>query len=164
MPPNLIYAIIQTESSFNPMARSYIPAFGLMQIVPKTAGADTAKFLYGKRKIFSSSYLYNSTNNIKIGSYYLHILYFKYLKNIKNKKSRYYCTIAAYNTGAGNVAKAFIGNYNIYKASKKINKMSQNQVYKTLMRNLPYRETKNYLYKVDKRANSFYVLLASKKL
>jgi membrane-bound lytic murein transglycosylase C len=66
-----IYSIIHTESSFNPMARSYVPAFGLMQIVPTTAGADAYKMLYGKKKILTPGYLYNSHNNILIGSAYL---------------------------------------------------------------------------------------------
>ena len=63
------------------MARSHIPAYGLMQIVPKTAGIDAYQYLYNKKRLLSSSYLYNSENNIEIGSAYLHILYYKYLKS-----------------------------------------------------------------------------------
>lgn len=151
IPEELIYAIIHSESSFNPMARSHIPAFGLMQIVPRSAGIDTYRFLYGKKKLLSSSFLYEPKNNILIGSNYLHILYFKYLKNIKDPVSRLYCAIAAYNTGAGNVSRAFIGSTNINKASKTINTMSSDEVYETLEKKLPYEETKKYLKKVTKR-------------
>lgn len=160
----LIYAIIHSESSFNPMARSHIPAFGLMQIVPKSAGVDTYKYLTGKNRILSSRYLYNPKNNILIGSTYLKILYTKYLKNIKNPKSRLYCTIAAYNTGAGNVSKAFNGTTNIAQATKKINSMSSNQVYKRLMKKLPYNETKKYLYKVNNRISAYRKLLEKELL
>jgi membrane-bound lytic murein transglycosylase C len=160
--PELVYAIVHSESSFNPMARSHIPAYGLMQIVPKTAGVDAYKFLYGKKRVLSSNYLYNSSKNIKIGSAYIHILYYKYLKKIKNPVSRMYCTIAAYNTGAGNVAKAFIGNYNISKASVKINSMEPQAVYKHLMKKLPYNETKKYLVKVTDRVSSYKKLLNTK--
>ena len=34
--PAVAFAIMQTESSFNPKARSHIPAYGLMQLVPKS--------------------------------------------------------------------------------------------------------------------------------
>jgi len=159
IPAELIYAIIHSESSFNPMARSYIPAFGLMQIVPRSAGIDSYKYLYKKRRLLSSSYLYNSSRNITIGSGYLHVLYYRYLKKIKNPQSRLYCAIAAYNTGAGNVAKTFIGTTNINIASKTINTMSPNQVYKKLISNLPYHETRKYLKKVNDRVSAYNKLL-----
>ena len=159
IPAELIYAIMHSESSFNPMARSHIPAFGLMQIVPRSAGIDSYLYLYKKRKVLSSAYLYNSSKNITIGSGYLHILYFKYLKNIKNPQSRLYCAIAAYNTGAGNVARTFIGNTNINKASLTINTMSPEQVYNKLLTNLPYQETRKYLKKVNDRVSAYNKLL-----
>jgi membrane-bound lytic murein transglycosylase C len=159
IPADLIFAIIHSESSFNPMAKSYIPAFGLMQIVPKSAGIDASFYVYGKKKLLTPNYLYNSTNNIKIGTAYLHILYFRYLKSIKDPLSRLYCTIAAYNTGAGNVAKAFTGSTNINKASKTINGLTPNQVYKRLIKKLPYLETRKYLLKVNKRRNMYSKIL-----
>jgi membrane-bound lytic murein transglycosylase C len=159
IPAELIYAIMHSESSFNPMARSHIPAFGLMQIVPRSAGIDSYKYLYNKKKILSSAYLYNPSRNITIGSAYLHILYYRYLKKIKNPQSRLYCAIAAYNTGAGNVAKTFIGTTNINKAAISINKMSSDQVYKKLISNLPYNETRIYLKKVNDRVSAYNKLL-----
>ena len=165
--PEFIYSIIHTESSFNPMARSYIPAFGLMQIVPQSAGLDAYKMLTGKKKILAPSFLYNAKNNIWIGSAYLKKIYYGYMRKVKNPLSRLYCTIAAYNTGAGNVACAFNsttkdykgktkcirsrGDYNIIKASLKINSMTPQQVYNHLLKNLRYDEPKNYLKRVSKR-------------
>ncbi len=151
----LIYAIMHSESSFNPMARSYVPAFGLMQIVPRTAGIDSYYYLYKKKKMLPSSYLYDANNNIKIGSAYLHIVYYKYFKNIKDPQSRLYCTIAAYNTGAGNVARAFTGNTNVNRAALLINKMNSKEVYKRLLTHLPYDETKHYLKNVTKRVAQY---------
>jgi membrane-bound lytic murein transglycosylase C len=155
IPVSVILAIIQTESAFNPMARSHIPAFGLMQIVPRSAGLDVYNYLYKKRRLLSPSYLYNSKNNIKLGTAYLKLVYSKYLKDIKNPTSRLYCTIAAYNTGAGNVSRTFSGTNSPSKAAKKINTMTPNQVYKYLIKRLKYKETRNYLAKVTKRAAAF---------
>ena len=161
LPMALIFAVMHTESSFNPRARSHIPAYGLMQIVPRTAGIDTYKFLYKKKKLVSGSYLYNSANNIKMGSAYLHILYYKYLKDIKNLDSRLYCTIAAYNTGAGNIAWAFTRKYNMKKAAPYINTKSPKEVYNKLLRDLRYEEPKHYLKRVTKRMSAYYRLYGS---
>ncbi len=160
----LVYAVIHSESSFNPMARSHIPAYGLMQIVPQSAGVDTYNFLYGEKKLLSSDYLYNPINNIKIGSTYLHIVYFRYLRHINDPLSRLYCLIAAYNTGAGNVARSFVGTNNIKKASEKINTMTPDEVYKHLMRNLPYHETKDYLQRVNDRRYVYLKLIKDNTL
>ena len=148
---SLIFAIMHSESSFNPMARSYVPAYGLMQIVPRTAGIDAYYYLYKRKRLVGSSYLYNAHNNIKMGSAYLHILYYNYLKDIKDPQSRLYCTIAAYNTGAGNVARAFVGTTNRYRAAIVINQLTPNEVYARLLRDLRYNEPKKYLIKVNKR-------------
>ncbi len=158
LPVPLIFAIMHTESSFNPRARSHIPAYGLMQIVPKTAGVDTYLYLYKKKKLVSGTYLYNSSNNIKMGSAYLHILYYRYLKKIKDPTSRLYCTIAAYNTGAGNIAWAFTKTYNMNRAAPLINKMTPNEVYAKLLNDLRWDEPKKYLKKVSKRMGAYHKL------
>lgn len=170
LPLPLVFAIIHTESNFNPRAKSHVPAFGLMQIVPRTAGIDTYKFLYKKKKLVTGRYLYDSTNNITMGSAYLHILYYKYLKKIKNPDSRLYCAIAAYNTGAGNIACAFNskskkrgvtvcsskkGDYNINKAAPLINELNPDQVYNRLLKDLRFEEPKNYLKRVSKRMSAY---------
>jgi membrane-bound lytic murein transglycosylase C len=93
-----------------------------------------------------------------MGTAYINILYFRYLKKIENKTSRLYCTIAAYNTGAGNVARAFTGKTNISVAAKTINKLSPEQVYQKLLRNLPHDETRNYLKNVNERRTNYKAL------
>ena len=161
LPMALVFAVMHTESSFNPRARSHVPAYGLMQIVPRTAGIDTYKYLYKKKRLVSGSYLYNSSNNIKMGTAYLHILYYKYLKDIKNPDSRLFCTIAAYNTGAGNIAWAFTRNHNMKKAAPLINTKSPKEVYNKLLRDLRYEEPKHYLKRVSKRMSAYYRLYGS---
>ena len=153
--PPLVFAIIHTESYFNPLATSPVPAYGLMQIVPHTAGKDVSEFLFGRPVIFSPSYLYNPENNIKVGTTYLYLLYYKYFKGVKNPESRLYCTIAAYNTGPGNVARALTGTRSLRRAYSTANAIDPGDLYRTLMRNLPYQETRDYLRKVSARISIY---------
>lgn len=143
---NLIYAIIKTESNFNQFAVSNAGAFGLMQIVPNSAGQDAYKYVKGKNVKPSSSYLFDANNNIELGSAYLKILNSNYLKGINNTVSKEYCIISAYNTGSGNVLNTFSKNRT--KAVNIINQKSALEVYNTLRNQLPYEETRRYLKKV----------------
>lgn len=151
--PSLMLAIMHTESYFNPKAQSHIPAYGLMQIVPRSAGVDVNRFLFKKDKPMKKSYLIKPNENIEAGVAYMNILNTRYLKKITDPLSRMYCMIAAYNTGAGNVAKTFnIDNSrNINRAAKIINAMTPAQVYKQLVNHLPYEETQHYMERVVKR-------------
>lgn len=151
----LIFAIIENESSFNPLAKSYVPAFGLMQIVPQTAGVDSYYALYGQKRLLDSKYLFEPNNNILIGTTYLNILYYKHLKDIKDPQNRLYCTIASYNGGSGGLAQAFNGAKKISLASNEINVLSSDELYKKLMRDIASNETKKYLFKVRKSFNEY---------
>lgn len=154
--PALILAIMHSESSFNPMARSHIPAFGLMQIVPGSAGKDVAQEVYGEIRVFTPTYLYNPENNIRAGAVYLNILNTRYLRQIDNPESRLYAVISAYNTGAGNVSRTFTGNSNSpARAAQIINTMQPMQVYSHLHSQLPYEETRKYLEHVAKRTIAY---------
>lgn len=153
--PALLLAVIHTESSFNPMARSPIPAFGLMQIVPSTAGKDVSALLHGEPLLLSPDYLYQPQNNIEAGSAYLHILDQRYFKSVRNEESRNLLCIAAYNIGAGNVAKTLTGTKSLSRAAIAANLMSPEQIHQKLLRDLPADETRNYLKKVLKRSNDY---------
>ncbi len=149
----LIMAIMHSESAFRPDAKSHVPAFGLMQVVPTSAGHDVNKQVRNIDEPMKVSDLYQPVINVETGTAYLDILNSKYLHKIENDESRLYCVIAAYNTGAGNVARAFNKDRStsIGKASKVINKMTPEEVYNHLVAKLPYDETKNYLKKVNSR-------------
>jgi membrane-bound lytic murein transglycosylase C len=148
VPIDLILAITETESHFNPMAKSHVPAFGLMQIVPETAGYDVNQFKLKKKQKPSIDVLYDSKQNLFYGSSYLQILENRFFKEIKDPISRNYCVIAAYNTGVGNVAKAFNkGNPNRKKAIAEINKLTPDEVFKVLKKRTAL-ETQRYLGKV----------------
>lgn len=156
MPEALVYAVIHNESSFNPKAVSHVPAYGLMQLVPKSGGAEAASVYFGKQVVLAPSYFYNPENNIKLGATYLSQLYYNYFKGIKNPEVRLYCTICAYNTGPGNVSRAFIGSTKLGNAISVINEKSPQEAYNILLNKLPYEETRNYLKKVSSSYNAYY--------
>jgi len=142
---NLVYAIMKTESDFNPFAVSDAPAFGLMQIVPETAGRDVQNFL-NRKGLPSKDFLFNPENNIEYGTAYLHLLYYQYLNDIHNPVSREYCVIAAYNTGAGNVLRTF--DRDRKRAPERINSLDPLNVFNKLRDKLPHDESRRYLTKV----------------
>lgn len=165
VPPELVFAIIETESMFNPVARSAVPAFGLMQLVPSAGALEAYRYLYNKNKIVTDQYLYNPGNNIRLGAAYLNQLYYKYMKDIKDPRARLWATIAAYNTGPSNVFRAFAGKYSRSRhgnwarwkssALREINRMSSSQVFDFMHRNLPYRETRHYIKNVRSRMTKY---------
>lgn len=143
---NLIFAVMKTESDFNPFAVSTAPAFGLMQIVPESAGSDVHQFLNGTKGRPSKDFLFIPENNILYGTAYLHLVENRDMAEITNPVSREYMIIAAYNTGPGNALRVFSGNRSRAKAA--VNSMSPMEVYGKLKADLPYSETKRYLDKV----------------
>lgn len=152
--PSLAYAVIQTESSFNPKAKSYVPAYGLMQIVPASAGADCAQSLKKNFSKPTANYLYDPDNNIEMGVHYLYLLRKRYFKDVNDEKKQELCVIASYNTGAGNLARALRGDTNIKKAIPQINDMTYDELFAYLKKNL-LKETQNYIVNVTERANNF---------
>ncbi len=152
--PALAYAVMQTESSFNPKAKSHVPAYGLMQIVPSSAGQDCAQSLKKPFAKPTANYLYEPENNIEMGVHYLYLLEKRYYTGVNNSDSRDLCVIASYNTGAGNVARALRGDTKISKAIPQINSMSYEELFRYFERKL-LPETQNYIRKVTERMNEF---------
>lgn len=148
VPLTLVLAIMEVESAFNPRARSYIPAFGLMQLVPASGARDAYRFLYQQDRMVDADYLYNPANNTRLGTAYLHLLLNRYFKKVQDPMSRLWCAVAAYNTGPGNVARALTGTTALSAVPRAIHNLSSDQVYQTLRRSLPYAETRSYVVKV----------------
>ena len=149
---SLIYAVIKTESSFNPYAVSSAPAYGMMQLVPSSGAREAYRKAKGEDVMPSKEYLFDANNNIELGATYLGVLLNDSpLRAIRNPVSREYCAIAAYNTGPSNVFRAFsklTGRARQDDALDKINSMRPDQVFDALRSNLPYEETRSYVVKV----------------
>jgi soluble lytic murein transglycosylase-like protein len=82
--PNLIVAVMRQESGFNPRARSYKGATGLMQLMPGTA------YRFGVTNI------YDPMQNIEAGTAYLRFLIDKFNGDVD-------LVLAGYNAGEGAV-------------------------------------------------------------
>lgn len=123
VPPSLIYAIIHTESKFDPHALSSANARGLMQITE-----DTYRWICQRtNQIFTEAdALYDPYVNIPCGVALVHLLQEKF-DNIET-------VLAAYNAGQGRV-------------SEWLNDTAYSQDGKTLD-HIPYEETENYVRRV----------------
>jgi membrane-bound lytic murein transglycosylase C len=141
--PALIYAVIHTESYFNPLAKSYIPAYGLMQLVPKSGAMDAYYYLHKKKKLLSPDYLYEPNNNIMLGATYFHVLYSIYLADIQDQSKRLSLSIAAYNWGPGNIKNKIVRKH-------EVDRLSNDEVIKLIDRVAP-KETRDYIRRVKKR-------------
>ena len=150
----LIYAVMEQESNFNPQATSYVPAYGLMQLVPTSGGVHAYSFVYGVEKVPTRSYLFVPDQNIELGTAYLRILYNTF-ENVKDLNCRRLCVIASYNTGAGNVSRAFIGSTRLNNAYDEINKLDYNQLYRHLTRKLSTAEARSYVKGVTKKREKY---------
>jgi soluble lytic murein transglycosylase-like protein len=107
---DLVRAVVQVESAFNPTARSPKGAMGLMQLMPGTA------------RDYGVTDPYDPSQNIRAGVAYLRQLLDRYQNNEE-------LALAAYNAGPGAVDK--------YGESVP-----------------PYRETRNYVAKINQMAGS----------
>ncbi len=154
IPEDLIYAIIKTESSFNPYAVSWANAYGLMQVVPKTAGADVFKLVKNKSGQPTPEYLFDPAKNIDTGTAYFHILKTRYLKEVKHPLSLEYSMISAYNGGSGGVLNTFDRNSR-NNAMARLNSLQPNQVYWALTNKHSNSEAKRYLEKVTHYKKQF---------
>jgi len=141
--PQLVLAIIHTESYFNPMAVSPCNAVGIMQIIPKYAGREAYRFVYDLDRVITPEYLYNPENNIELGSAYLHLLKYKHFSDVRGELKNRYVSICSYNWGPTSMRKKIVDRY-------PITAMSDGELYAILRRKTPL-ETREYIKKVIER-------------
>jgi membrane-bound lytic murein transglycosylase C len=145
--PAFVLAIIRQESAFNPRARSWVPAYGLMQIVPKYAGQEVMLVVTGKNIMPDSDFLYAPDKNIMIGTTYLKLLRDQYFQEIKDEKKRQYLVTCSYNWGPNRIKKAINkGQLNP--------RASATELFQKLQQISPA-ETSDYLRKVTRYTTEF---------
>ena len=129
VPEALVYAVIRTESNFDPEARSNVGAIGLMQLMPDTL--DWLARLLDEEA--PTGEITDPETNIKYGTYYLRHLYDRF--------GNWDTAIAAYNAGHGRVA-LWIKN----------SEYSDDGI---TLKKIPFEETKNYVNKVTGNDNTY---------
>ncbi|HBK78108.1 MAG TPA: hypothetical protein DDZ83_00200 [Nitrospinae bacterium] len=145
--PARVMAIIHTESAFNPKAVSRIPAYGLMQLVPRSGAHDAYLHLYGKKRILRASYLYNPGNNIRLGTTYFMLIKRNYLRRVQREPHNTYLAIASYNWGIGNIRRSILRRYNMQT-------LDGDQLLQIIDRRAPD-ETRNYIKRINRRARLY---------
>ncbi|MCL2703723.1 MAG: lytic transglycosylase domain-containing protein [Defluviitaleaceae bacterium] len=125
LPPELVYAVIHTESRFRPHALSSKEASGLMQLTRQTAD-------WGAEVIGLNDYHYvrvfEPHINIELGCWYLQTL-------LKQFDGELNTALAAYNAGSGNVTRWL-----------------QNEEHSAdgrTLRHIPFGETSKYVERVN---------------
>ena len=141
--PELVMAVIHTESYFDPMARSPVPAYGLMQLVPVYGARDAYHAVYGYDRILPSSYLYKPGKNIELGAAYLNLLMHKYFASETNQLKNLYLSVCGYNWGPGAMQRKITRRY-------PTSSMSPERLYQVLRQRTP-QETRDYLQRVTER-------------
>ncbi len=122
VPREIIYAIIKTESDFNPNAVSSIGAIGLMQLMPATF-----EWVCDKEDIeYSAENIKDPEINIRCGVYYLAYCYSEF--------EIWETAYAAYNAGCNRVKQWVLDE-----------EMSENGH----LTKIPYKETDGYVKKVS---------------
>jgi soluble lytic murein transglycosylase len=121
----MIYAIIKTESGFNPDAESEAGARGLMQLMEDAF--DWSVYRMGEGVHAEYSDLFSAEYNIKYGTFLFSLLY--------NEYKDYPTALAAYHSGRGNVNKWLMDKSNSSDGLK-------------LDKNIPSRTTAHYVDKV----------------
>lgn len=128
VPKEIVYAVIKCESSFESDAMSHKGAVGLMQITP-----DTYSWLVSKiGGDANPALLYEPETNIAYGTYFLSILYSEF--------NSWDNVFAAYNAGRTRVKE--------WLADEKYSEYG-------VLKNIPYKETRKYIKRVNNAAETY---------
>ena len=143
----LTMSIIHTESYFNPRAKSHVPAYGLMQLVPTSGGRDAYREVFKEDKSPTPAFLYVPDNNVRLGTAYFHVIRDRYLYGVEDREKAELLAIAAYNGGIGRVIKRVMKKHNVPE-------MTTEKLYEAIRAAMP-EETADYLERVTSRKKNY---------
>lgn len=103
--PALVLAVMHTESSFDPMARSRAGACGLMQLIPDTGARAALAYLTGRQYPIPKAALFRPRLNILLGVAYLEWLWTLKFSRILPDICRTLICVAAYNAGPNRISR-----------------------------------------------------------
>jgi len=111
LPLALILAVMHTESSFQPWARSPKDAMGLMQLVPHKGGVDALRYVTGDPAANppTRQQLADPEFNILLGTAYLRLVLDQYVPADLPWEIRQDLALAAYNWGPERVVRRLLG-------------------------------------------------------
>jgi len=124
-----------------------------MQLKMDTAVKDVYATIYQKSVLPPPEILFDPKENAKLGVAYLSLIQKKYLKDIDDKEKLEYCTIAAYNAGAGTVLRTFHDDK--VEAVKAINGLSADEVLRKLIFEMQSEQGRKYVVKVLEAKKSY---------
>ncbi len=149
--PELILAVMQTESVFNPRAVSHAGAVGLMQLVPSSGALEASKLVYGEPRLLTREELSRPDQNIELGAAYLRILLRRHFSEYRTEpRKMLFLVIASYNCGPRRVKTAL--------GEQDTRSLSSAELYDLLLRVVP-RETQVYLQRVVRNMKQYRSIL-----
>jgi len=140
--PELLFAIIHTESFFNPLARSEAGALGLMQLMPGQGAREAFRSLHRIRRVPGSDYILEPGNNILLGATYLYMLQ-RQFGGVRSEDNRRTLSIAAYNCGPGRLQDTVLSRIDV-------DRLSHKELVRLLRKRAP-KETRDYVPTVESR-------------
>jgi membrane-bound lytic murein transglycosylase C len=146
LPPEMIYAMIETESSFNPRARSGAKAVGLMQVTPRGGAQVAYHFVDDLDAKPTIEQLQDPRTNIHLGAAYMRVLLDQYFDDIPNEDVRMAAALAAYNWGPTKV-RAVLRVEGVPASVEKFQKM--------LRKHAAPVETRDYVRIISQRMDSY---------
>ena len=141
--PRLLFAIIHTESYFNPLAQTPAPAYGLMLLVPRGPARDAYNYLYKNDIVLDDNYLQDPARNVELGAAYLHLLRRQLVPNMEEGDKKNFLVACAYTWGMDRTRDQIL-------KQARVQDLTSTQVFTLLTQKTP-ESTRAYLNRVRDR-------------